>query len=269
MGADSFAGFSGWDRAAHKVGTEKVPDWQYMMEKFSVAIMSRPGDDEKALNSPTAHYADVPKFENPKMLTISKNGWAFVPNPPLDISSTKIRAGIAARQDNIPGLPSAVNQYIQRYGLYPDQATQVDIKKPYRELPNPVPMEAMVLFARVANVAKASAEFSSDGVIEAYEAAYRHAEEFAPEAVQTYPKQAVAQCVSVLEKSQDKLTLQQGLTAIESLAGIMHAEKLELPRAQALLHQIFSDDYIPDAQAYKKKTLEGIAEYVEFTGPSL
>lgn len=88
IGQDQYVGLHTWN------------DWRSLLALVELAVANRPG----AALQP---HADVQRFPH-----------RMVPLPMLDISSTDIRARVAAGQDISQLVPPGVARYIETHGLY-------------------------------------------------------------------------------------------------------------------------------------------------------
>ena len=92
IGQDQYHGLHTWK------------DWQALLALVELAVANRPGADPQARNGP---HPAVQAFPH-----------RMVPLPMLDISSTDIRARVAAGQDISRLVPPGVARYIETHGLY-------------------------------------------------------------------------------------------------------------------------------------------------------
>lgn len=104
MGADNLVHFHMWD------------DWRSIADSVPIAVFSRPGDVEAALQSPAAQelashrvYGDLP--------TLKPGQWALFTNPEMAVSATAVRQALAAGQEPSNLLP-VVTDYIRTHKLY-------------------------------------------------------------------------------------------------------------------------------------------------------
>lgn len=118
MGADNLATFHKWDREEHSVAGNIVPDWQYIMHNFPIAVMTRPGQVDAALESKAAKYGEKFKLDEPKDMGQTPQGWCFIDNPPVDVSSTQILEDLEASITPVDGLPAKIEKHIQKKKLY-------------------------------------------------------------------------------------------------------------------------------------------------------
>lgn len=81
-------------------GLHTWKDWQTLLSMVELAVANRPGDQRLP-------HPDVQAFAH-----------RMVPLPMLDISSTGIRARVAAGQDISHLVPPGVARYIETHGLY-------------------------------------------------------------------------------------------------------------------------------------------------------
>jgi nicotinate-nucleotide adenylyltransferase len=88
IGQDQYAGLHTWR------------DWRELLGRVVLAVANRPGDQRQP-------HPDVQRFPH-----------RMVPLPMLDISSTDIRARVAAGQDISQLVPPDVARYIETHGLY-------------------------------------------------------------------------------------------------------------------------------------------------------
>ncbi len=171
MGADNFASFHTWDRLAHKLDDELSPDWRYIMHNFPMVVLTRPGDPRNGQPSLASEYGEPFRLHEPRQLGIDKNGWCFMPNSPLDVSSTQILKDIREGKDLIPGLRPAIQQYAHKHGMYGmNQSFNAMAIAPQR-MPAPyVPLEFMTILVRAGNLFKSIAAASPYDVLEYFDA---------------------------------------------------------------------------------------------------
>ena len=108
LGSDSFLSLPSWLR------------WRELFDLAHIAVASRPGYLPTD-GGPVPELADeiVRRSARPEQLVASAAGRvARFPMPPLDVSASALRAGLAAGQDMRNLLPPAVLAYIQSQHLY-------------------------------------------------------------------------------------------------------------------------------------------------------
>lgn len=108
LGSDSFLSLPSWLR------------WRELFDLAHIAVASRPGYLPTD-GGPVPELADeiVRRSARPEQLVASAAGRvARFPMPPVDISASAVRAGLAAGQDMRNLLPPAVLAYIQSQHLY-------------------------------------------------------------------------------------------------------------------------------------------------------
>ncbi len=88
IGQDQYSGLHTWK------------DWQALLGLVELAVANRPGETREP-------HADVQRFPH-----------RMVPLPMLDISSTDVRARVAAGLDISELVPPGVARYIETHGLY-------------------------------------------------------------------------------------------------------------------------------------------------------
>lgn len=105
MGADNFIDFHKWG------------NYREILETTRVAIVDRPGYTEKALNSVVAK--ECADFEiNLNEVADTLNGWLFLDNPKIDVSSSSIRQ-LLKEGKTMFGKPfQGVANYIMQHNLY-------------------------------------------------------------------------------------------------------------------------------------------------------
>lgn len=105
MGADALAGLPHWSR------------WEQLLELTNIAVLRRPGapaDPPPGLEGWWSEHAT-----QPAQLTARPAGAvAWLDQDPIDVSSTRLRALLAAGDSVRFLLPDAVIEYIDRHGLY-------------------------------------------------------------------------------------------------------------------------------------------------------
>lgn len=111
LGSDSFLSLPSWLR------------WRELFELAHIAVASRPGNlpsDGGPVPELSAEIAR--RSARPKQLSASAAGRiARFDMPPVDISASAVRAGLAAGQDMRDLLPAAVLAYIATQHLYPKE----------------------------------------------------------------------------------------------------------------------------------------------------
>ena len=157
FGDDNFATFHNWNREMFHVGDKIVPDWQYIMDKFPIAIMYRPGYRDEAKNSVAAKYGAGLQVDNPADLGKNKNGWTFVDNPAMTISSTAIKEAIARREHGIEGLHPQVEDAIYNRGLF---GTGDQLPANEFRTNNKVNFQTFLLLAAAAHAVKSAARYN-------------------------------------------------------------------------------------------------------------
>jgi nicotinate-nucleotide adenylyltransferase len=112
MGADSLQNFHTWENSSD------------IAENFPMAILSRPGYQRAARESFTAlTYAHL-ETEKAKDLRKTKNGWHFLNNPEIDLSSSAILKKLQQGNSMIDPRFEEVQRYIQRHSLYQARASE-------------------------------------------------------------------------------------------------------------------------------------------------
>ena len=107
MGSDNLAQFHKWGR------------WQYIMDNFPIAVLTRPDQDEAALNSEAAAYGKALRLDEPTDLARASRGWSFIDNhQSVNISASSILEQLRAGKEDIHGLRPEIRDYIMRNGLY-------------------------------------------------------------------------------------------------------------------------------------------------------
>ncbi len=85
LGADSFANFESWK------------NYKQLIEMIPIAVLNRRPDTEKARQSFIANTYKYLQCSDPKTLCEADNGWMFMDNPEIDMSSSlflkKLREG--------------------------------------------------------------------------------------------------------------------------------------------------------------------------------
>lgn len=157
MGADNLATFHKWDREEHEIDGQIVPDWQYIMHNFPIAVMARPGQTDDALKSIAAQHGAEMLEDKPEELGKKNNGWSFIDNPPLNISSTQILADIDAGVTNVPGLPQPIEKMIRKKGLYGTrkQKNAASVEEQPESEPRPEDLGGLLYFISALQYAKA------------------------------------------------------------------------------------------------------------------
>jgi hypothetical protein len=154
FGDDNFATFHNWNREKFKVGGKAVPDWQYIMNNFSVAVMHRPGYRMQARNSVAAKYGRRLFVTDPMKLGMKGGGWSFVNNQAMKESSTHIKQQLLAGQRNIRGLTPEIERHIYDQGLFNVRAGFNGMARPAAPANNEVRFPVFLLLAGTANLVK-------------------------------------------------------------------------------------------------------------------
>lgn len=103
MGADNLASFHTWEHSRD------------IIENFPIAVVDRPLYTEKAQQSYTAlTYAHL-KIADPKDLEAGKNGWCFLNNPLIDLSSSALLLKLRAGQTEFEGPFQDAADYILKH----------------------------------------------------------------------------------------------------------------------------------------------------------
>jgi nicotinate-nucleotide adenylyltransferase len=109
MGMDAFIEIESWHQ------------WSRLPALAHFVVMHRPGSPLPAAESDLPEWARARIARSPRELAAQPaGGILFQPVTPQDISATRIRAAIAAREDVRAWLPPAVWQYIDTHNLYRD-----------------------------------------------------------------------------------------------------------------------------------------------------
>jgi nicotinate-nucleotide adenylyltransferase len=106
MGADNLTEFHNWDR------------FEDILENFCVAVLNRPPYTECALKSYTALTYPHLRIDCPADLAKAENGWCFMDNPLIDMSSTHILNEMRTGRRKFSGPFQEVANHICLYGLY-------------------------------------------------------------------------------------------------------------------------------------------------------
>lgn len=106
MGCDAVLDITTWHR------------WQELLERAHVVVIARPGWHLPAVG-PVAEWLTAHALQQPAQLRQQPAGGVLVQElRPLDISSTEIRAMLAAGRSARYLLPESVLEYIAAHGLY-------------------------------------------------------------------------------------------------------------------------------------------------------
>ncbi len=109
LGADAFLDLESWR------------DWRRLFELAHLGVAARPGHADWRAGAAGTLAAEIEKRigSGPRALRIAPAGSIVsFPMTPLDISATRIRVALAARQPTRDLLPAAVLDYIDSHGLY-------------------------------------------------------------------------------------------------------------------------------------------------------
>lgn len=104
MGADNLIHFHMWD------------NWQTIPTSVPMAVFSRPGEVEAALQSVAAQELASQRAQA-NWHDLKTGQWAFFTNPDMAVSATAVRQALAAGQEP-PHVAPAVANYIRSHGLY-------------------------------------------------------------------------------------------------------------------------------------------------------
>lgn len=106
MGADNLASFHTWE------------NFEDIIENHTIAVLDRPPYTDKALASRAATaYAHLRKSD-PQDILGARNGWCFLDNPKIDMSSSHLLAELRAGKTKFEGPFQDVADYILARGLY-------------------------------------------------------------------------------------------------------------------------------------------------------
>ncbi|MBI1301426.1 MAG: hypothetical protein GC137_07185 [Alphaproteobacteria bacterium] len=158
FGDDNFANFHNWNREMFMVDGKRVPDWQYLLNRFPIAVMHRSGYRDEAKKSIAAAYGKALYEANPARLCERKNGWTFVDNSSLSISSTAVKQALKNHQRRIDGLPLRMEQAIYDKGLFGTGDNIVGIARLTAN--NSVPFDIFLLLAAGVHAAKSAIRYN-------------------------------------------------------------------------------------------------------------
>jgi len=114
MGADSLVNFHTWENYAA------------IIENFPIAVVRRPGYEELAEGSYTAHSYPHLRHDEPKDLASAEAGaWCFLDNPEIDMSSSGLLKALRAGETDFDGPFKRVVNYMIAHGLYREEAMSV------------------------------------------------------------------------------------------------------------------------------------------------
>lgn len=119
MGADNLKSFESWEHSDR------------LIQNFVITVVDRPSYTQEALQSPTAIKYDFLRVASPQELTGRKNGWCFLNNPLIDMSSSDLLPRLKKGQTHFDGPFQDVADYIRKnklYGINPDALDRVEIK---------------------------------------------------------------------------------------------------------------------------------------------
>lgn len=107
IGADAFRGLTGWR------------GWRDLLDLTHIVALTRPGHRLDDLE-PMLEEAIAPRrIRVPEGLRTAPGGTALeLEVPAWDVSSTDVRAGLAAGRDLYPWVPAAVLDWIAAHGVY-------------------------------------------------------------------------------------------------------------------------------------------------------
>ncbi len=106
MGADNLVSFHTWEHADD------------IIENFPIAVVGRPPYTEKAQKSYTALTYPHLKIEEPKDLLARSNGWCFLNNPQIEMSSSHLLQKLRDGHKEFAGPFQDVANYILQHDLY-------------------------------------------------------------------------------------------------------------------------------------------------------
>lgn len=104
MGADNLIHFHNWN------------GWRDIADSVPMAVFSRPGQAEAALQSPAARERADRRVQGDR-LHLAPGQWAFFASTDMDVSATAVREALA-RGDMPPHLLPPVADYIRDHNLY-------------------------------------------------------------------------------------------------------------------------------------------------------
>jgi nicotinate-nucleotide adenylyltransferase len=303
MGADNLSQFHTWDREELLIDGQPASDWQYMMNKISIAVMHRPGEGENALTSPAARKSQHLKLEEPGHLRNGQSGWFFVDNPPFECSSTDIRNGLDAGDTVIPGLPAKIRDYIQTHNLYDANLQNKFNTTQTSTMANiDISTTAMTHFIRTINLVKSLASVSERKCLDHFKKSWQKSNqagefnnpalvegEIADSAISILwladlqnidlqpfighylnaqkggPATETQQSVSYWCDNHypNEDIRQRTLNLIEELAELSVAQGMEEHRATALISTIFTDTHRVNTLSSYKNALAGLIDYAQ------
>jgi nicotinic acid mononucleotide adenylyltransferase len=103
---------------------ERFPEWikgDDIFKEFSVAIISRPGYDDMALQSPTLRKFESLRFREAADFDAARPGWIFISDPGISDaaqSSSALLKRLRAGETRFEGHFGEIAAYIRRHGLY-------------------------------------------------------------------------------------------------------------------------------------------------------
>ncbi len=106
MGADSLASFHTWE------------NYKEIIQNFPIAVVDRAPYSDEALSAPTALKFQFLRVSSPRDLVDKGQGWCFLDNPKIDLSSSELLKALRAGETNFNDPFQDVADYIKEKMLY-------------------------------------------------------------------------------------------------------------------------------------------------------
>lgn len=248
FGDDNFASFHTWNREKFQIDGKTVPDWQYLLNRFSIAVMQRPGYTEAAQNGIAAQYGKHLYIDDPFKLG-ENTGWSFISHDSFNFSSTAVKQALATQTGEVEGLPPALTQYIRSNALYGTNAHFNSVSHAKTDVKNQVRFETFLTLASTANLVKALAtdnnSFDPDDLLSNAEKNWEKIFAEGNFKSETTVKGKITDCLSSLYRltsSQNASIPEKIRDYIEQLSELCVYEGLEKHRFINLLNLIFYDE---------------------------
>lgn len=250
MGADNLASFHKWDREEHSVNGQIVPDWQYIMHNFPVAVMTRPGQEEAALESKAAKFGKAMQIDDPKEMGQTPQGWCFIDNPPVDVSSTQILADLEAGTSPVNGLPAKIEKQILKKKLYHLTDPQKKIEEPAPRAAYPDDIVGLLCLAATIQYLKAKGEDEKAVTEGLREGLSKHVP-------LNYKDALYNMSAALISGNSIPKTLGTFLQVVTHI---------DADQAAGMVTAIYESDYEPDADYTLKHAYEKIKAIADYTG---
>ncbi len=264
FGDDNFASFHTWNRQNFKIDGQPVPDWQYILNNFPLAVMHRPGYRKLAKASEAARYGTDMFVKDPRDLGKDMRGWSFVRNIYSRESSTHTKQDLLKGKRGIKGLQQEVEDYIYHHGLLSTRqdfnAAAIAQQAPAQD----VRFQSFLLLASTTNLIKAVFPLAASHMADMASTAWDKSFEKGIFKKSSYISEGLVQCLTPvlsLASHQGGGTGHSPQAIIESLVNLCVAEGFEKDKMLNLMQVILNDPDSDDPSVACQKTLDILKSY--------